>query len=104
MTDDTNFLEWAFKGIVGGAFVVGGYLWLDLVKDVKSLGKSHADFQLDAEKRFVNQDGFRNFSQSIQQQLQTLQSSIQSNNNMTSEIRTNTAVLSERIEAIGKNK
>lgn len=102
MTDEPNFFEWAFKGLVGGAFLVGGYLWSNLVQDMKTLSKSHADFQLDAEKRFVTNDDFGSFSHGIHQQLQTLQTSIQANNNMTSDIRTSTAVLTERIEAINK--
>ena len=33
--DDIGFFEWCFKGIVGGVFVVGAYLWNQLVTAVK---------------------------------------------------------------------
>jgi hypothetical protein len=60
--DDTGWLEWAFKGLVGAFFVVGGYLGKGVTDDVRELQKDHyqselalAAYKLEVERSFAKE-------------------------------------------------
>lgn len=93
----------AIIAFFGGALgCVVWYLLIGIIADMRALEKSLTDHKLDSVKRFATNDDIHNLTQDIKQQLQVLQSSITANNNMTAEISKNTAVLTERVEAINK--
>lgn len=98
MADDSNFFEWAFKGLVGGAFMAVGYLWSSLAGDVKALGKSHTEFQLDAEKRFAKEDHVNENLNRVTTAVTALQNAINTNTNMTSIVMEKITSINERLK------
>lgn len=53
MSEDVNFLEWAFKGSVGVILTVGAGMWTWLINKVGKIQDSHIDHQLYVERTFA---------------------------------------------------
>lgn len=51
--DETGFIEWAFKGIVGMLFTVGGYLWVSLTRAVSKNRDDLSDHRLHVSENYA---------------------------------------------------
>lgn len=47
MSEELTWFEWAFKGIIGGLFIIGGWLWNGLMGDMKEMKENHSNLERD---------------------------------------------------------
>lgn len=48
-----DFIEWAFKGIVGGAFIIGAYVWRNLVDSLNKTRESLYEHKIKILEQYV---------------------------------------------------
>jgi hypothetical protein len=51
--DDIGFLEWAFKGLVGAALTIGGWLWIRLVNAVAKTREDLSKHEIYSERNYA---------------------------------------------------
>lgn len=56
MSDDVSFMEWGFKGLVGVALAVGGWLWTNLVKAVSKNKDDLAEYKVHVADNYIKKD------------------------------------------------
>lgn len=56
VTLDDGIFEGLFKVGVGGLLTLGGWLWKNLVNDVRTLEKDQSAFKLEAERTFAKEN------------------------------------------------